>query len=449
MPTFDEERFRFSLAGAVRCGPWTAAGLRAAVAAAGAGRAVRVPGLTARILAAFAGPPDFAPLVAFLVADRGVTRALARAGGRPGVRWSAARRAVMGDPPARLGPLPVPALATDAALADWLGLSDGKLRWYADPAGRNRDHPAGPLRTYRHRWVPKPRGRPRLLEIPKPGLKRLQRKILDDILAHLPPHPAVHGFRSGRSVVTNAVPHCGKRVVVRFDLADFFPSVPAVRVAYTFRALGYPPPVARLLAGFCTTRLPPDVWAARPRPPADGSDHATWQRLATRHLPQGAPTSPALANLAAHRLDRRLAALAAKAGADYTRYADDLTFSGGDDFARRIERVAALVALVAGDEGFALNHRKTRAMRRGGRQHVAGVVVNARPNVPRPVFDNLKAILTNCARRGPAGENRGNHPDFRGHLAGRVAHVAAVNPARGRKLRAVFDRISWPPAAAG
>src|SRR5206468_11507505 len=121
------------------------------------------------------------------------------------------------------------------------------------------------------------------------------------------------------------------------------------------------------LAGLCTTRLPTDVWDARPNPAADGSDHAGWQRFAARHLPQGAPTSPALANLAAFRLDRRLATFAAGVGADYTRYADDFTFSGGEDLARRVRRVAALVAVIAADEGFAVNHRKTRVMRRGGR----------------------------------------------------------------------------------
>ncbi|HEY8506479.1 MAG TPA: hypothetical protein VIL46_17990 [Gemmataceae bacterium] len=80
-------------------------------------------------------------------------------------------------------------------------------------------------------------------------------------------------------------------------------------------------------------------------------------------------------------------------------------------------------------------------MRRSVRQQVAGIVLNARPNIGRRAFDRLKAVLTNCARRGPAGQNREGHADFRAHLAGKVAYVSMVNPGRGRKLRRLFDRI--------
>ena len=445
MPTFDTARFLFNLAGALRSGPWTAVVLRAALKRIGHERGVRVPGFVGRLLLDFREQPEYAALVPFLVADRGLVRAIRRAAEYPSSPRPRAsiRSARMGRPPAVVGPVEIPQLPTETVLANWLGVTVGKLCWYADVAGRNRRHPAGPLRPYRYRWVPKPSGRARLLEIPKPGLKRIQRKILDEILARIPTHDAAHGFRPGRSIVTNAAPHCGNRVVVRFDLTDFFPSVPAARVFRTFRTFGYPESVARSLCGLCTTRLPHDIWAARPSPAVDGSDHAARQRFASRHLPQGAPTSPALANLAAFRLNRRLAKFAALVGAEYTRYADDLTFSGGDDFGRRVRRVAGLVAVIAGDEGFVLNHRKTRVMRGCGRQHVAGVVVNVRPNVPRADFDRLKAILTNCVRHGPAGQNRDDHPDFRAHLAGRVAHVGAVNPIRGQKLRALWDRIAW------
>lgn len=445
--TFDTTRFCWSLAGALAGGEWTEAVLQQTFREKTGEHAIRIPGLVRRVLARFPQAPHYVILFAFLVGDDGVERALARKLGRPAPRRRRfrTRPPKMGKPPAWLPSAETPPpLATEAALAAWLGVSDGRLRWYADLTGRNRKHPPGPRRTYRHRWVPKPGGRSRLLEIPKYELKRIQRKILAEILNRVPPHPAAHGFRPGRSAVTNASEHCGRPVVVRFDLADFFPSVPAARVVGIFRTLGYPQPVARLLTGLCTTRLPADVWDSRPNPAADGSDHATRLRFAGRHLPQGAPTSPALANLAAHRLDRRLSRLAERLDATYTRYADDLTFSGGERLARGAKRLAVLVAVVAGEEGFALNFRKTRVTRRSRRQTVTGVVVNARPNLPRADFDRLKAILTNCARHGPAGQNRDGRADFRAHLAGRVAHLAAVNPARGRKLWAIFDRIAWP-----
>ena len=157
-------------------------------------------------------------------------------------------------------------------------------------------------------------------------------------------------------------------------------------------------------------------------------------------MPQGAPTSPALANLAAHRLDARLAGLARAAEASYTRYADDLVFSGGESFARSIARFPVHAAAIALEEGFAVQHRKTRVMRQGVRQRAAGVVINQKTNITRDDYDQLKAILYNCVRHGPSEQNRGGVADFRAHLAGRVAYVARLNPQRGEKLSRLFAR---------
>jgi RNA-directed DNA polymerase len=161
------------------------------------------------------------------------------------------------------------------------------------------------------------------------------------------------------------------------------------------------------------------------------------------HLPQGAPTSPAIANMCLYRADCRLFGLAESAGARYTRYADDLAFSGGEQFDRHVKRFAAHVAAILHEEGFAVHHRKTRIMRQGVRQHLAGVVANQRLNIRRADFDRLKAILTNCALHGPASQNRGEHRDFRAHLEGRVSYVESINPAKGKRLRAILRRIEW------
>ena len=90
-----------------------------------------------------------------------------------------------------------------------------------------------------------------------------------------------------------------------------------------------------------------------------------------------------------------------------------------------------------------MHHRKTRIMRQGVRQHLAGLVANQRMNVIRADFDRLKAILTNCVRLGPESQNRDDHPSFRSHLEGRVGFVEMVNPARGKRLRAIFEQIPW------
>ena len=105
------------------------------------------------------------------------------------------------------------------------------------------------------------------------------------------------------------------------------------------------------------------------------------------HLPQGAPTSPALANICAYRIDCRLTGLAEASGAVYTRYADDLAFSGGEDFERSAERFAIRAAAILLEEGFQVHHRKTRIMRQGVRQYLAGVVINEHVNVIRRDYD--------------------------------------------------------------
>ena len=324
---------------------------------------------------------------------------------------------------AKMQPVPaaeaweIPPLETVGALTDWLHLDPGQPEWFADLRGIGHKH-------YYYRLLTKADGGVRLIEAPKSGLKYLQRRILSHILERIPPHPAVHGFVKRRSIKTFAAPHTGQRVVLRMDLQDFFPSLHAARIQAFFRTIGYPEPVADLLGGICTTSAPRALCKLLP--------------LHTQpHLPQGAPTSPALANLCFWRMDCRLAGLARSAGAAYTRYADDLAFSGGEAFERCVDRFPLQVAAILGDEDFRVNHRKTRIMRQGVRQHLAGLVVNDDINIRRTDFDLLKAILTNCVRRGPGGENRA-------HLEGRVGFVESINPAKGLRLRRIFDQISWP-----
>ena len=335
---------------------------------------------------------------------------------------------------------PIPMISTAADVAAWLGLTTRELDWFADVQGRNHRQPQCRLRHYTHRWVAKKGGRYRLLEVPKSRLKAIQRTILQSLLNRIPCHEAAHGFRFGRSVQTFVSPHVGRAAVWRIDLKDFFPSIAAARVRAIFVEAGYPTEVAQLLTGLCTTRLAAGV----KYPDASGIAPLYDER----HLPQGAPTSPALANLAAYRLDVRLASWAAACGANYTRDADDLAFSGQADFAKSGPRFRSMVFQIILEEGFRPNAAKSRWMTHGGRQQLAGVVVNCHPNVRRDDYDRLKAILTNCARLGPGGQNRDHRPDFRAYLRGKVAHVTATNATRGERLMAIFDAIAWPDSHA-
>jgi retron-type reverse transcriptase len=353
----------------------------------------------------------------------------------------------MAPPPLAIRYIALPELPTPGSIAQWLGIGVAQLEWYADRLGTAALGRQEKLRHYSFRWLPKRSGGFRLLEIPKPRLLQFQRRILAELLAFVPPHEAAHGFRTAHSSVTNARAHLGQAVVLRMDLQDFFIGISAARVDGLLRTLGYPQAAARILTGLCTARAPASVLDVHDPARYDFElPQLSWRerkRYLERHLPQGAPTSPALANLCAFRLDLRLSAAADDAGARYTRYADDLTFSGGKGFARRTARFVSLAAAIAAEEGFAVNHRKTRVMPRGQRQEVTGVVVNARPNLRRDAYDRLKATLTNCARRGPKTENRDAIADFRAHLAGRIAHAAMLNVVRGAKLRALFKQIDW------
>lgn len=128
----------------------------------------------------------------------------------------------------------------------------------------------------------------------------------------------------------------------------------------------------------------------------------------------------------------------------YTRYADDLVFSGDEAFARMCSRFCALVGAIALEEGFRVQHRTTRLMRRSQRQEVTGLVVNEQPAIRRVDFDRLRAVLHNCVRFGPDGQNRDDRGDFRAYLEGAVAWVGQVQPERAAKLRVLLGRVEWP-----
>jgi hypothetical protein len=341
----------------------------------------------------------------------------------------------------RFSKLGISQLRAPGDLAEWLDVSLPQLDWLADVKNQHSRTIIPVLQHYFYTFMEKNHGLPRLIEAPKPRLRFIQRRILDEILDFLPPHEGAHGFVRGRSCVTGAKPHAGERIVVALDLRNFFTSVPSARIHAIFRCLGYPWAVARLLTGLCTTATPASAFFRCPTKPA-----FDWQARAlygVPHLAQGAPTSPALANLSAWHLDHRLNRLASRFGATYTRYADDLAFSGDDDFREKLRSFLRLVEAIVRDEGFSLNPRKTRVMNRSMAQRITGLVVNEHINVSRKVYDELKATLHNCATFGPHGQNRRMVADFRAHLDGRVSWVESVNAHRGFKLRRIFDRIQW------
>jgi retron-type reverse transcriptase len=327
---------------------------------------------------------------------------------------------------ARLEAAGLPVLSTPADAAKTLGLTIPRLRWLAfhtDVATRIH---------YVYFTVPKKSGGLRTLSAPHRQLAAAQRWILQNILNKLPAEPAAQGFRQGCSTVTNARPHCRKAVVVNMDLENFFPAIVFPRVRSVFQRLGYSPCVATILALLCTEC---------PRRQVSYDGKAYWVATGPRGLPQGACTSPALSNQVARRLDKRLGGLAKKLNLAYTRYADDLTFSGPAELEPRIGYLLARVRHLAGAEGFAVNDKKTRVHRPTTAQKVTGLVVNDKPALPRRERRRLRALLHRARREGLDQQNRSARPNFRAYLEGKIAYLRMVQPQLGAKLLEQYQAL--------
>jgi hypothetical protein len=313
----------------------------------------------------------------------------------------------------------LPKLADAPALARALGISVAQLRFLA------YDREVSTVTQYRRFTIPKRTGGERLISAPRKNLKAVQHWILGQLLDKLPLSESAHGFRAGRSILSNALPHVGAAIVVNVDLRDFFPTVTYRRVKGLFRKLGYCEEVATLLGLLCTE---PQTVETR----LDGVTYFVAQT--ERRLPQGAPTSPAITNVLCRKLDRRLGAFAQKHQLVYTRYADDLTISTRDRNAD-IGAILAVLHKVARAEGFTVHPDKVNVKRRGGRQEVTGVIVNERPGVDRRTLRRFRALLFQIEKDGPEGKRWGASPDVVQSAIGFANYVYMIDPKKGAALR--------------
>jgi len=421
--------------------PWNKAALTELLSSALSGGPPKPSTLTARILfhCGTERCPSYWRLVDVLTTDEDFRQRFTQSETeQTGIRLQL-RPATMQAMVSGLATIPVPQIPTTHDLAIWLGVSDRELAWFAGINKRYDAKQNPTLHHYHYEWKPRTHGQHRLLEKPKPRLKSIQKSLLKDILNRVPVHASAHGFCRGRSCRTSVMPHLDQDVLLRLDLKNFFPSINSARVEAVFRSLGYPSGVSSVLAGLCTHRTSAHLSGrAFQQLPWDSR-----KLLSGRHLPQGAPTSPALANLCAWHFDSRLHGLTQRLDLHYTRYADDLAISGTINRHYLAKTVQPLIGAIALEEGFRLNYRKTRSMTRAQRQSFCGITVNVRPNLQRREYDTLKATLFNCVIHGPASQNREKRHDFCQHLQGRVSNAAFLNPTRGKKLQALLEKIRW------
>lgn len=277
--------------------------------------------------------------------------------------------------------------------AQLFGVEEGKLREILKDVSAH----------YREFWMGKRKGGYRMIMAPDQELKAIQDTIYHRLLLPVDVHPAATGFRRCRSIVDNVRPHLGKRTVLKTDIHDFFGSIRSPRVKNTFEKIGYPKPISKVLGALCCVN---------------------------RHLPQGASTSPALSNIIVYGMDQKLAALAAEYGLAYSRYADDLTFSG-DGFTK--EQVLPAIKQIVRSEKLELNHQKTRFLDGHQRKIITGISISSgeKMTIPkarkREIRKNVHFILT----KGLADHQRriGSHdPAYLKRLIGTLCYWRSIEP---------------------
>ena len=268
---------------------------------------------------------------------------------------------------------------------------------------------------YRQASVPKKGGGVRNLLVPDHLLCRIQKNILRHVLADFPISDYAMAYKTGTAIVENAKPHAGMKEILKLDIRNFFDSITYFQVyRNAFPAVYYPPPIRTMLASLCCCR---------------------------DSLPQGAPTSPAVSNLVMKPFDEYLGAWCEERGIRYTRYCDDLTFSGKFDRREVQNKVRGFLAAY----GFELNEKKTRLQKAHQRQTVTGIVVNEKPQASREYRRRLRAEVYYCSkfgveshlqRYGGEGPQKEAVPREAGEacvrylqkLQGKINYVLQVNP---------------------
>lgn len=287
----------------------------------------------------------------------------------------------------KLEALGLPVVTTPQELSALLEVSFETLRAFASVPKVSK------VQRYVTFDIPKKTGGTRTISAPRSILKQMQRSILDGILHNVPLHDAAHGFVPKRSIRSNAEPHVQSKIVINMDLQDFFPSMTYARTKGVFTQLGYSEEIASILSTLCTH--------AETLPfKKDGQQY--YLRRGPLVLPQGAPTSPTICNIACRRLDARLSGLATKLGFTYTRYADDLTFTSKDSEAP-VAAVLGLAKHIVEEEQFVVHPNKTRVMRTGRRQEVTGLVVNDGLGIEKRRLKRFRALLHHLETKGLDG----------------------------------------------
>lgn len=319
----------------------------------------------------------------------------------------------------RLTAAGLPIIADDKALAALLELEYQELRllaYHRDVV--ITDH-------YSRYTIPKRNGKERHIAAPKPLLKKAQKNILEMILEKVEISDHAHGFVKGKSVISGAASHKSRpALLINIDIKDFFPSITFERVRGMFKAFGYSGYIASLLAMLCTycERMPMEI-----------KDQIKYVKTSGRILPQGSPASPMITNILCRKLDRRLLSFAARHSFDYSRYADDMSFSfANSPDPDELKKVLYGIQCIVTEEGFEINKKKTRYLRKNNRQCITGIVINNEQiGVPKIWLKRMRAAVYNANKRKAEGQLTAHHVN---ELSGMASWLKSVNYERYQKI---------------
>jgi hypothetical protein len=320
----------------------------------------------------------------------------------------------------------LPLIHNTEELSKLMGISVGQIRFLSYNRIVSRTN------HYKRFYLPKKTGGKRLISTPMPRLKNAQYWILENILNKISLAEEAHGFVKNRSIVTNATPHIKAEVLINVDLKDFFPSIDYTRVKGVFRKLGYSEQLATIFALICTEPECDQV-------EIDGEIYHV--ASGERHLPQGAPTSPAVTNIICRKLDLRLRGISSKLGFTYTRYADDMTFSATGADEGNVKRLIGFVKKIVKEENFSIHPDKFRILRKGARKEVTGIVVNVKTSVNAKELDRFRALIFQIEKDGLEGKHWNNSTNLLASIKGYASFVAMVDTVKGKALKERVDKI--------
>lgn len=270
-----------------------------------------------------------------------------------------------------------------------------------------------PDKFYSNFYLPKKKGGYRRISVPYPSLMEIQKWILTNILRIISVSKFAKAYVKGENIINNAKFHKGQKIILKLDIKDFFGSITFLHIYKVFKTLGYSKSVSVLLAKLC---------------------------LLNNKLPQGAPTSPALSNIVFVKLDGIISKYALSQNIRYTRYADDLTFSG--DFSPG--PVIRFVRNVLNENQLSLNDAKTTVVRQNNRQVVTGIITNKKLNAPRTLRRELSKVAYYIEKHGI--QNHIQHctiteENYIEKLLGRASFVKSVNKETPEidKIIAIFN----------